>query len=480
MKSDGGKNEEKTARKGHNNAQKAGATLRNWLAHLEQYDRLAIARPEVKLEFELAAIASTLDGRKATFFPRPGGHNIPIVSGIVSQRDWIADALDVPPEKLVSAFKQAASNPLPCKFVSDAPCQAELIAEPELLRDLPIPVHNELDNGPYITAGLIIVRNPATGIQNVAIVRMQVVGPRRIGALLLPRHTMAFMDIAEQAGHDLPCAIVIGASPAELLASQAIAPINCDELEIAGALLGEPLEVTRCKSSDLHVPAGAEIILEGRLLAGQRAPEGPFGEFTQYYGASPASHVVEIDVITHRQNPIYHTIIGGGLEHLMLGCIPREATILESIQRHFPNVVDVALSLGGVCRYHLHVQMKPRADGEAKNVIMAAFAAHYDIKQVIVVDADVDVHDPKEVEWAVATRFQASRDLVVVLDAQGSKLDPSTRNGVGSKMGLDATVPIALRDSEFKRISIPGMDRLDIDAAIDASAQIEDYLVPTP
>jgi 2,5-furandicarboxylate decarboxylase 1 len=467
---------EGSAGPGHNRRELPGATLRGWLEHLDAQGDLAIANPGVNLKFGLSAIAARLDGEKAALFPQPGGHDMPVVSGIVSRRSWIAEALGVPVAGLLNAFKAAASNPLPCSLVNGGLCQTKVVADPDLLRDLPIPVHNELDNGPYITAGLIIVRNPKTGIQNVAIVRMQVVGARRIGALLLPRHTMAFMDLAEQAGHDLPCAIVIGASPAELLASQAIAPIDCDELEIAGALMGQPLKVVRCKTSDIHVPAEAEIVLEGRLLAGQRAPEGPFGEFTQYYGASPASHVIEIDLMTHRPKPIYHTIIGGGLEHLMLGCIPREATILESIQRNFPNVSSVALSPGGVCRYHLCVQMKPRADGEAKNVILAAFAAHYDIKQVVVVDIDVDIHDPREVEWAVATRFQASRDLVLVHEAQGSKLDPSTNNGVGSKMGLDATVPIALRDKEFKRISIPGMDTLDVGSALDPAAKLADFI----
>ena len=199
------------------------------------------------------------------------------------------------------------------------------------------------------------------------------------------------------------------ASPVELLASQAIAPINFDEMDIAGGLLGASIPVAKCIGSDIRVPAQAEIVLEGRLLANERAPEGPFGEFPQYYGERADRHVLAIDRVTHRTNPIFHTIVGGGLEHLLLGCIPREATILDSIQRNFPNVHDVALSRGGVCRYHLYVQMTPRSPGEAKNVILAAFAAHYDIKQVVVVDTDVNIHDAREVEWAVATRFQASR-----------------------------------------------------------------------
>jgi 2,5-furandicarboxylate decarboxylase 1 len=160
--------------------------------------------------------------------------------------------------------------------------------------------------------------------------------------------------------------------------------------------------------------------------------------------------------------------VGGGLEHLLLGGIPREATLLSHLQRSFPSVEDVHLARGGVCRYHLYVQIRQRSEGEAKNVILGAFGGHYDIKQVVVVDTDVDIHDPNEVEWAVATRFQADRDLVVVTGAQGSKLDPSTRDGVGTKMGLDATVPFDAPPGKFQRISIPGEHTLDVAALTDA------------
>jgi 2,5-furandicarboxylate decarboxylase 1 len=159
---------------------------------------------------------------------------------------------------------------------------------------------------------------------------------------------------------------------------------------------------------------------------------------------------------------MFHTIIGGGLEHLLLGGIPREATLLAHLQRSFPNVRDVHLALGGVCRYHLYVQLAKRQEGEAKNVMMGAFAGHYDIKQVVVVDEDVDIHNSAEVEWAVATRFQADRDLLIVNNSQGSKLDPSTRDGVGAKMGLDATKPLDAKEMTFKRIRVPGEEAVDI------------------
>jgi 2,5-furandicarboxylate decarboxylase 1 len=357
---------------------------------------------------------------------------------------------------------------MPWREVASAPAQEQVHRNVDLQKLLPLPTHNELDYGPYISAGLLITRNPRNGIQNVSIHRLQLAGPDRLGALLLPRHTLAYQQMQEQEGKDLPVAIVIGVDPLTLLASQAIMPLDSDELEIASALHGRPLEVVKCVTNDVRVPAHAEIVIEGRLLSNVREPEGPFGEFPQYYGERADRHVIAIDAVTHRTNPIFHTIVGGGLEHLILGAIPREATLLAHLQRSFPGVTDVHLSRGGVCRYHLHVQLSKRSEGEAKNVIMGAFGGHYDIKQVVVVDTDVNIHDSTEVEWAIATRSQADRDLLIVSNAQGSKLDPSTRDGVGAKMGIDATKPLDAPEFKYKRIRVPGEDSVDLDAVLPA------------
>jgi 2,5-furandicarboxylate decarboxylase 1 len=427
-------------------------------------------RPGIGLKFELAALAKRLDGVQATLFPRPGGHRIPVLSGLVSNRQWMAEAMAVEPAQMLSRFQDAALNPLPWREVEAAPAQEVVHRDVDLAALLPLPTHNEYDSGPYITAGLMIARNPATGKQNVAIHRCQLSGPNRLGVLLLPRHTHMFYEIAEQAGEPLPVAIAISVDPLTLLASQAIAPLDADELEIAGALHGRPLPVVKCLTSDLRVPAEVEIVVEGHLLPQVREPEGPFGEFPQYYGEPADRHVIEVEAVTHRRDALFHTIVGGGLEHLLLGAIPREATLLAHLRRSFPNVRDVHLSRGGVCRYHLYVQIAKRQDGEAKNVMLGAFAGHYDVKQVIVVDEDVNIHDPTEVEWAVATRFQADRDLVIISESQGSKLDPSTRNGVGAKMGLDATKPLSAGEMAFKRIRVPGEDMVDIEAALERIA----------
>jgi len=320
-------------------------------------------------------------------------------------------------------------------------------------------------------AGAAIVhlhaRNPKTGVQNVSINRIQVNSARRMAILMLPRHLMAFYRNAEAQGEALSVAVVIGVDPLTLLASQAVLPVDTDELEIAGALHGRSLPVVKCLTSEVRVPAEAEIVIEGRVLRGVRELEGPFGEFPKYYSPQDQREVIEIDCVTHRERPIYHTIIPAGMEHLLLGGIPREATLLAHLQRSFTSVLDVHLAAGGVCRYHLYVQISKKSEGEAKNVILGAFGAHYDIKQVIVVDDDVDIHDPEQVEWAVATRFQADRDLVVVSGAQGSIVDPSTDHGVSAKMGLDATRPLKFEGLSFVKTRIPGADKVDLARDLD-------------
>jgi 2,5-furandicarboxylate decarboxylase 1 len=444
------------------NAPQPIRSLRSWLDHLAARDRLVVVEPGAGLRFELAAIAKRLDGRRATFFPRPGGHAIPVVSGLVSDRAWMAEAMAVEPAEVLTRFQEAALAPLPWRETQPAAVQEVVHREVDLARLLPIPVHNEHDAGAYITAALLITRNPATGRQNVSIHRCQVNGADRLGVLLLPRHAHMFLELAEAQGEPLAAALVIGVDPLTLLASQAIAPIDVDELEIAGSLQRRPLPVVKCVTSELRVPAEAEIVIEGRFLPKVRELEGPFGEFPQYYGERGERHVLEVDVVTHRRDAILHTIVGGGLEHLLLGAIPREATLLAHLQRSFPNVRDVHLARGGVCRYHLYVQIRKRQDGEAKNIMLGAFAGHYDVKHVVVVDEDVDIRDPDQVEWAVATRFQADRDLLVVSDSQGSRLDPSTRDGVGAKMGLDATKPLSAPTMKFTRIRVPGEEDVDV------------------
>ncbi|OZI67256.1 UbiD family decarboxylase [Bordetella genomosp. 11] len=463
--------------------------LRAWLNNLAATGRMAVIRDGAALEHEVAAIAKRLDGRQAAYFKQPGGHPMPVVSGFMSRRAWIAEAMGVPESGLLAAYRRAAEAPLPCEEVpaGQAACQQVVHRDPDVRALLPVPTHSEHDNGPYITAGMVIARNPVTGVQNVSINRIQVHAGDRMAILLLPRHLHAFYKEAEKRGQDLSVAIVIGADPLTLLASQAIMPIDHDELEIAGALQGRPLPVARCMTSDIHVPADAEIVIEGRILHDVREAEGPFGEFPRYYSAREQREVIAVDLVTHRRDPVFHTIVPAEMEHLLLGSIPREATLLAHLQRSFPGVSDVHLSIGGVGRYHLFVRLRKTHEGQPKNVILCAFGAHYDIKQVVVVDEDVEVHDPRQVEWAVATRFQADRDLVVISGAQGSVLDPSTTvaagagadtvpahlQGISAKMGLDATRPVSYHEHVFTKVRIPGEEEIDLGSWIETDAGVD-------
>jgi 2,5-furandicarboxylate decarboxylase 1 len=436
--------------------------LRGWLDFLAQTGRLYRAPPGTKLEYELAAFSKRTEAERALFFPQPGGYPIPVVSNILADARWMGDVLGVPQGDVLRRLQEATRAPLTPIEVKHAPAQEIVHRKVDLTAMLPIPTHNALDSGAYITAGILIARNPETGVQNVSIHRCQISGPDHMGVLVLPRHTMAYTHIAKRKGVPLEVAVVIGVDPATLMASQAIAPLDFDEMGIAGALHGMPVEVVKCLTNEVRVPANAEIVIEGTISPDEREPEGPFGEFPQYYGPRTDSHVMRVAALTHRAKPIFHTIVGGSMEHLILGEIPREATLLGHLQRNFPEVKDVHLPRGGVCRYHLVVQIEKRHEGQAKNIIMGAFGGHYDLKQVIVVDTDVDIRDPHEVQWAVATRFQADRDLLVVAGAQGSKLDPTARDGISAKMGLDCTKPLDVDPFVFTRISVPGQDDVDL------------------
>lgn len=450
----------------------AVADLRSWLAYLAQRGKLAIAREGIALIDELAAVAKRLERDSAVLFPHPDGHKIPVVANLFAGRDWVADSIGVTEDELLPRFLAAASKPLPTNEIATGPVQEVIHEDVDLLLQLPVPKHNERDSGPYITAGLLIARNPKTGVQNVSIHRCQISGKNRIGVLLLPRHAFSYYRLAEELGQALEIAIVIGAHPALLLASQAIAAIDEDEMAIAGALLGAPVDVVKCRTNSVRVPAYAEIVIEGRILQGVREPEGPFGEFPQYYGPRANREVIEVDAITHRTKPIFHTIVGGSFEHLILGGVPREATLLQHLRRSFPNVLDVRLTRGGTCRYHLVIKVEKTNDGEPKNVMMCAFGAHYDIKQVIVVDKDVDISSSEEIEWAVATRFQADRDLMIVSGALGSKLDPTSDDGVSAKMGLDATAPVRAPELAFERIRVKGEEDVNLSTVLQADRGI--------
>lgn len=443
-------------------------SLRQWLSTLQDAGLLRTVSRPVDLCYELAAVVKKADGRFAVQFNKPSQGDMPVVAGFAGSRAMIAQAMGVPVEKVSEHFSWAQANPVECRMVdrSAAPVK-EVITTKVDLGKLPIPTHHEKDGGPYITGALLIAKDPATGARNVSIHRLQVTGSDRLGILVLPRHLSHFFYAAEKSGKPLDIALAIGVDPLLLLASQAIAPLGFDEFTIAGALYGQPLELVKCETVDLEVPAQTEIVLEGHLLPGVRELEGPFGEYPKYYGPASLKPVIELTAMTTRANPLYHTILPATLEHMLLGAIPREGGMLQMVRHAVPSTLAVHLTPGGTCRYHVVVAIDKRYEGEAKNAMFAAFASNQEVKRVVVVDKDVDIFDPVDVEWAIATRFQAGRDMFVAERALGSRLDPSGDDGICDKMGIDATVPLAADPFHYERIRIPGETDCNLDDYFD-------------
>jgi len=443
-------------------------SLRDWLKDLDSKGLLKTVRREVDREFELSGLGKKADGKFALLFDNVKGATVPVVTGIASTREMFASALGVTKDQVVDKFGAAQAAPRDWVVVDkDKAPVKEVISFDVDLSKLPIPVHHEKDGGPYITAGVLIAKDPNTGISNLAIHRLHVLGPNKLGILMLPRHLWQFYRTAEAQNKPLDIAIAIGLDPILMLASQAITPLGVDEYTIASALYEEPLELVKGETVDLEVPAHAEIVLEGRLLPHVREVEGPFGEYPKYYGPASPKPVIELTAITTRQSPIYHTIVPATMEHLLLGAIPREGGMLQVIRSAVPNTIAVHLTPGGTCRYHVVASIEKQNEGEAKNVMFAAFSSSQEVKRVVVVDKDVDIFDPLDVEWAIATRCQAGRDVVIVERALGNKLDPSSDEGISDKMGIDATVPYGADPFRFERIRIPGETDLNLKDYID-------------
>ena len=443
-------------------------SLRGWMDVLQQEGILKTVRREVSLEYELAALGKKADGKYTLLFNNVGQNNMPVITGTAGSRASFAKAVGVPAEELVTAFAKAQANPRDCVLVepSTAPIKEEITFDVDLTK-LPIPVHHEKDGGPYLTAAVLIAKDPKTGVRNLSIHRLQVLGPKKLGILILPRHLHHFSRAAENEDKPLEIALAIGLDPILLLASQAIAPLGFDEYTIASALYDKPLELVKCETVDLEVPAQAEIVLEGRLVPKAREIEGPFGEYPKYYGPASLRPVVELTAMTTRKNPIFQTIVPATMEHMLLGAIPREGGMLQIIKGAVPNACAVHLTPGGTCRYHAVISIDKQHEGEAKNAMFAAFASSQEVKRVVVVDKDVDIFDPIDVEWAIATRCQAGRDVFIVERALGNKLDPSSDDGISDKMGIDATVPLEGDPFRFERIRIPRENQLNLEDYFD-------------
>jgi 2,5-furandicarboxylate decarboxylase 1 len=333
------------------------------------------------------------------------------------------------------------------------------------LLELPVLTHNEMDGHPYLVDA-VVAADPDTGVYNSSHHRMLVRNRDELGLYMSPRHLWNYCQRAAEKGKALPIAHVIGHHPGFYLGTEALVEMEIDEYEVIGGILDEPLRLVPSEAygDQLLVPADAEIIVEGEVLPTLRDAEGPFGEFTGYYGPQRWAPVVKVKAITYRKDATYMNIVTGNVDHWIVGCIPKEAGIYEEVKKSVPGVKAVHFPASGCCRFHAYISIDKRVDGEGKVAAIASLPYHDELKHVIVVDSDVDAFNEKEVLWAVATRVQAGEDVDILRRVRGGTLDPSaTSKTMGDKLLIDATKPISRPYAERIRVPQGVMDRIRLE-----------------
>ena len=449
--------------------------LRSFLAALEAKspEQIWRLRDEIDGDYDVAALLWELERRgdmPVVWCERVRGARFPLVTNLFADRRRYAVALGVPLDALAEEWLRRGERRIPPRLVTEAPVTDVVLTGGDVdLGRLPIIRHFTEDAGPYVTNGIVVAKDPDTGVRNASFHRMQLKSRNRLGTSLHSRrHLWDYARRAEERGEALPVSVVIGAHPLfHFGAGLWKGPIDVDEYDVAGAFFGEPLEIIPGVTVPVEAPAHAEIVLEGRILPGAREPEGPFAEFTGYASERSTQHVFEVTAILHRRDALYQDIAAGiSAEHTTLLAVPQEARLLRVLRANFPTVKAVSYPQSGTCRLHCYISMKVAAEGQAKNAALAAFGDDLALKLVIVVDDDVDVAREDEVLWAVATRMQADQDLSVIPNAMGAILDPSTRNGTTAKVIIDATRPVG---APFARRHTLPSDALARAAALIAS-----------
>jgi 2,5-furandicarboxylate decarboxylase 1 len=445
-------------------------SLSDFLAQLSADEVLRIAEPA---DPDYLPTALVLEMEKRQRFPvlwleSPTGFDMPVVANLFADRGRIARMAGVAPGQFNAAWLRAEAAPIPPTIVGAGPVQevVQTGAEVDAGR-LPISRHFSQDAGRYISSGILVCKDPDTGVRNLSYQRLQLRAPDRFGASLHSRgHIWDHLMRAEARGRSLEVAVVIGAHPAVYLAAGAKVAMAVDEYDLAGALLGRPLELVRCRTIDVEVPAEAEIVLEGELLAGVHEAEGPFGEYTGYSTSRSTQNVFVVKAITRKRRPIYLDLIPGySSEHLLLARVAKEAHVYERLKEMVPGLRALNYPKSGT-HFHAYLSLHKTAEGQARHALMLLFGLDPYVKLAVALDEDIDIFNEEEVLWALATRFQADTDLFVVPKVFCNRLDPSCVEGMSAKLGLDATAPL---DWDVERTTLPS-------AAVEAARRLLERL----
>jgi len=424
--------------------------LRSFIAELESTypDEVARVSKPISPRYEITALLTQLEKQKRfplLFCENVEGCDASVVINAQASRKLMAMALECKPEELASKFSERQSRPIAPVHVGDAPVHEVVKTGDDIdLSKIPLLTHYDVNAAPYITAGIVVAADPDTGVRNTSYNRLMMARKRELRIFMaIGRHLWTLHNKMERRNEALPIAIVVGVHPLFSLGAQAFTPSTDDEYSVIGGMMNEGLRVVPATTVPILVPADAEMVIEGKILANVRREEGPFGEFTGHAVSKDERQVIEVTAITHRSNYIFQDVHAGYTEHKLMGAVPREAALIKAVRLTVPTVKNVCMPVSGNCRFHAYVSIAKRTPGQAKNAICAAFASDMLLKHVVVVDDDIDVFDEEQVLWAVSNRFQADRGLVVIPNAQGSELDPSAGpGGVNAKMGLDATKPL--------------------------------------
>ena len=430
--------------------------FREYINQLEKIGAITKIVKEVSTDIETAAVLKTAEPTPLLFENVKGYQNYRVAGNIFSTKTSIADYFGISTDHLIPRLTEAIDKRSIPEIINNAPCQ-ELIMDQVNLDNLPILKHNERDGGRYISSAVVVTKDPEYG-QNLDFHRaMQYAKNRMSTRIIKGRDFYKFLDRTGE----VDAAYCVGNTPNILVAAATSVKTGINELEIANALA--PTQVTKAISIDVLIPAGCEVVLEGRVFMKDRAEEGPFIDLTETYDVIRDEPVFEVKKITHRKDPIWQALIPGALEHKVLMGMPREPTIFKTVNEAGVKCIDVNVNPGGSSWLHAIVKIDKREEDDGKKAIHAAFQGHRSCKHVFVVDKDINIYDPLEVEWSMATRFQAERDLVDIGKEPGSSLDPSAEPGtkLTNKIGFDFTAPLKTKGKSFARAEFPQVDLKD-------------------
>ena len=426
-------------------------SFRTALQKLQSSRSLIQVTAPISKELEIAGVLKQMEPAPV-FFENVKESPFRVAGNLFCSKASFAAYFGIPVSEIIPFLAGAIENRKPCREVQTAPCQEVLIDEPDL-DQLPILFHCQGDGGNYITSGIMISHHPVYG-QNVDFHRcMQISKTEMAVRVVKGRNFDTFLQ--DQGAVDV--AICIGNPPNVLAAAATSVEIGVNELEIANAM--EPVDVVRAKTVDVQIPAEAEFVIEGTVYRDRRHAEGPFVDLTETQDVVRNEPVLVVKAITHRKDAIWQALLPGALEHKLLMGMPREPTIYRAVNQ-VVRCLDVNVNPGGCSWLHAIVKIDKQKEDDGRKAIEAAFAGHRSCKHVFVVDEDIDIYNPLEVEWAMATRFQGDRDLVKLEPEKGSSLDPSSEPGshLTTKMGFDLTKPLETKGKAFEKVQFPQVD----------------------